>query len=280
MGGEGTNSVRRDSAVTWTYRSIAPVPFLNITVAPYVVLTGATARIFYFRPDSAGARVVDSAVDAAKQWYTDAYGPVAHDARLTVMEIPEGYGSQASASAGILQTADAFRDRTELRQLYHEISHLWNVPDLDRPSPRWNEGLASFLQWRLAARFDGWSDWDGRLDRTVQTLLSRCAPPARCNEVAMASYGAAGMTDLSYLTGMLMFYALHETLGEAAFDRAYRQYFQRYRASGGTTQQLAAAFRAESIKSDRVLADWMFTTRWYARLKAGESLRQIIDSYR
>jgi hypothetical protein len=29
-----------------------------------------------------------------------------------------------------------------------------------------------------------------------------------------------------------------------------------------------------------VLQDWLFTTRWYSRLKAGETLPQMIERYR
>lgn len=39
------------------------------------------------------------------------FGPIDADPQLTVIEIPEDWGSQASVASGIIQTADAFRDR-------------------------------------------------------------------------------------------------------------------------------------------------------------------------
>jgi hypothetical protein len=196
------------------------------------------------------------------------------------MEIPEGFGSQASLTAGILQTADAFRDRSERRQLYHELSHLWNVPDLERPSPRWNEGLASFLQWRMAAELDGWDQWDAQLERTAQSLMRRCTQPPRCDSVPPAGYGGAGLTDLAYPVGMLMFYALYQVLGPEPFDHAYRGFFQQYREKGATSAELVAAFHRVSRRSDRVFTDWLLTTRWYSRLASGESFRQIVEAYK
>ena len=280
MGGERTGRTERDSLVTWSYRSAQPVPFLNIAIAPYQVSEGAGARIYSFPGDSAGARMVTGAVAGAAGLYTRWYGPLARTSQLVVMEIPDGFGSQASLAAGILQTAGAFRDRAQLGQLYHELSHLWNVRDGDRPSPRWNEGLAMFLQYRVAAELDGWSGWDALLDRMAQRIRRSCAPPARCDDTPLAAYGTAGLTDRSYSVGMLMFYALYQVLGADAFDRAYRGFFQRFRESGATSADLLAAFHAADPRSDAVLADWFTTTRWYARLGAGATIPQIVEGYR
>ncbi|NOT10146.1 MAG: hypothetical protein HOP28_18285 [Gemmatimonadales bacterium] len=280
MGGVPGGRVQADSLTTWSYRSTDPVPFLNITIAPYRVIESPAARIHYFPADSAGAQMVERAVSGALERYAQWFGPLGRAPQLAVMEIPEGFGSQASLTAGILQTADAFRDRAELQQLYHEISHLWNVPDLERPSPRWNEGLATFLQWRMAADLDGWAEWEPQLGRSVQSLLRRCAPPQPCSDTPFAGYGKAGLTGRSYVVGMLMFHALHQVLGADAFDRVYRDFYQRYWRTGATSADLVAAFRAANPASDRIFADWFFTARWYTRLAAGESLRQMVEAYK
>jgi len=279
MGGELEERIPHDSLATWRYRSTGPVPFLNITIAPYLQRDDSTSRIFYFPADSDGARMLQEAVSAALDLLSRWFGPLPHTPHLVVMEIPEGFGSQASLNAGIIQTADAFRTRAELPQVYHELSHLWNVPDLEHPSPRWNEGLASFLQWRMAAELDGWSLWDARLQRSVKALLDGCAPPAPCSTVPLQAYGKAGLTDRSYTVGLLMFYALHRVLGDSGFDRAYGAFFQKYRDTGATSADLVAAFHRENPSSDPIFMDWLTTTRWYARLASGESLQQIIASY-
>jgi hypothetical protein len=59
MGGRQLPPVKQDRLVRWSYQSDAPVPFLNITIAPYKVLDGPGARIFYFPQDSAGAPVLE-----------------------------------------------------------------------------------------------------------------------------------------------------------------------------------------------------------------------------
>jgi hypothetical protein len=278
-GGEQLATTRHDSVVSWSYRSVAPATFLNIAIAPYRTLDGAGFRIFYLPEDSAGAQLLERAVAGAVAQFAAWYGPLGGDARLTVIEIPDGWGSQASLAGGIIQTAAAFRDRAQFYQVYHELSHLWNVEDVDRPSPRWNEGLAMFLQWRMAGQLDGWAGWDAALDRAEKHLRRDCQPPAPCGTVPFAEYGKAELTDLSYSVGMAMFYALYKTLGADAFDKAYREFYQQHRAAGATSAQLIAAFNAASPASDAIFTEWFTTTKWYSRLSAAESLRQIVNGY-
>jgi hypothetical protein len=279
MGGRDRGAIRRDSLTTWVYQSDGPVPFLNIAIAPYEMLEQGGIRIFSFPQDSSGARMLSHAVTDALGRYTSWFGSLGENPRLTVMEIPEGWGSQASLTAGIIETADAFRDRAQLHQLYHELSHLWNPPDLDQPSPRWNEGLASFLEWRMAAELDGWDGWDNRLDRLEQALRSRCETRNPCATVPFADYGRADMTGLSYQVGALLFHALYRTLGPERFDRTYREFLQQSRARGASSAELLTAFRRADPRSDPILADWFSTTQWYVRLAGGQSVRQILEGY-
>ncbi len=150
-GTAATARVESDSLSTWTFASDTPVPFLLVAIAPYETLTEGDLRVFYFPEDSSGARTVMGAMQDAVRTYGRWFGPVGSRLRLHVIEIPEGWGSQADLNAGIIQTADAFRDTTELVQLYHELAHLWHPADVDSAPPRWNEGLATFLSYRMAA---------------------------------------------------------------------------------------------------------------------------------
>jgi hypothetical protein len=278
-GGEQLPAEHHDSLVTWRYRSTLPSPTLNIAIARYRVIDRPGLRVFYFPADSAGAQMIDRAVAGAMTRFAAWFGPIGANAGLTVIEIPEGWGSQASLAGGIIQTADAFRDRAQLPQLYHELSHLWNVEDLDKPSPRWNEGLAMFLQYRMAAQLDGWSNWDARLDRSQQTVQRVCQGATPCATVPFADYGKRELTDLSYSAGFAMFDALYTTLGADQFDAAYRDFYQRYKTAGATGADLQAAFHRASPASDRIFSEWYLTTGWYARLSGGESLRQIVGGY-
>jgi hypothetical protein len=50
--------------------------------------------------------------------------------------------------------------------------------------------------------------------------------------------------------------------------------------SAATTADLVAVFHRANPNSDRVFGDWLFTTQWYTRLAAGESVRQMVDTYK
>jgi peptidase M1-like protein len=278
-GGVLDSVARRDTLATWSYSSPGAVPFLNIAIAPYQRLADNAYTIFHFPADSSGARSLGTAVASALERLRTWYGDLPNAPQLVIMEIPEGMGSQASLTGGIIQTADAFRSRSELPQVYHELSHLWNAPDLDRPSSRWDEGLASYLQWRLAAELDGWNDWTGRLDRVVQRLIRQCAMPAPCRTTPFVAYGRSGATDHSYSVGLLMFYALSRTMGEERFDRAYREYFQEHRSAGGSLDELVAAFERADPATGTIFHEWLTTTRWYDRLSNGEAFEAIVRSY-
>ena len=125
----------------------------------------------------------------------------------------------------------------------------------------------------------GGEDWETRTNTSVQTLLRRC-PQLACDSIAFVDYGKEGRTDLSYSVGFLMFYALHDLMGAEAFDRAYRGFFQRNRERGATAADLAAVFREADPRTERLFSDWLLTTRWYSRLRAGETMPQMIEAYR
>ena len=136
-----------------------------------------------------------------------------------------------------------------------------------------------FLQWRVAEHLDGWKGWDARWERMAQRIKENCAAPTPCASVPFIDYGKREMTDLSYGVGMAMFYALYHTMGAAKFDRAYGRFYQKYRASGATSAELIAAFRAEDKATDLIFREWFTATKWYERLAAGEPLKRIVEGY-
>lgn len=278
---ETSRSPAADSLSTWTFASDAPVPFLFAAIAPYEVLSDGDLRVYHFARDEEGARTLMSAMRETLSTYERWFGDVNAPLRLHVIEIPEGWGSQADLHAGIIQTADAFRDRSELSQLYHELAHLWHPADVDAAPPRWNEGLATFLAYRMAAERGESAPLDSVFAGLARRQAARFENGAPSDTLAMIDYGVAGATDLSYGTGALMFFALYRTLGRDAFDRALASWFRAYRDSGSTTPQFVAAMEAAGgADLEPLFRDWLETAGWYRRLRSGESLAALVASYR
>lgn len=280
-GGEQIGRTLDGGVATWRFRSREPAPYLIVTIAPYRVAEADGLRIFHFPGDSVGAQMVLRASRQAAARLQELFGPLDRPLALNVMEIPDGWGSQASLAGGIIQEAAAFRDRDQLPQLYHELSHLWNARDIESPSPRWNEGLAMFLQGRLARVIDGWDGEAAALQRIAGRLLERCGSGQPCGRVPLRQYGNERLTDLSYPVGQLMFAALHHALGEETFDRALRRHFQAFKASGTRTDDLVQHFIAVGGPvARRIFDDWLESAAWVGRLRAASSVQAMFDGYR
>ncbi|MDH3455801.1 MAG: M1 family aminopeptidase [Gemmatimonadota bacterium] len=280
-GGEQIGRAVRNGLVTWRFRSREPAPYLIVTIAPYQVIEAGGLRVFHFPGDSVGAQMVLQASRRAAARLQEMFGPHERALALNVMEIPDGWGSQASLAGGIIQEASAFRDRDQMRQLYHEMSHLWNARDVDTPSPRWNEGLAMFLQDRLAREIDGWDGGADALQQTATRLLDQCGSDQRCSRVPLRQYGNEHMTDLSYSVGRLMFAVLYHALGDEVFDRALYRHYQARKASGTSTDDIVRAFvDVGGPVAQSIFDDWLESAAWIKRLRDSDSLQAMFDGYR
>jgi len=277
-GGSATRTPHADGTTTWRYRSGAPSPFLNIAIAPFDSLAGEGVRIFYFRDDSAGARRLMASGQAALQTLAQWLGPRRRAASLAVTEIPDGWGSQANAVGGIIQTASAFRDSTRIGELYHELSHLWNTKDLENPSPRWNEGLATFFEALMRERLNGWTGRPDYYQRRIAGLRSAVAADSTLRRIPFVDYGKQAMTGASYRVGDLMFATLYELVGAERFNQIVGGYFQRY-PNGGTTRDFVAVATQGAPELSPFFEDWLFTTRWTDRLSV-DSVAAIAALYR
>ncbi len=276
-GGRRLGERRANGQVTWEYASTEPVPFLNIAIAPYVTIGQRRVRAYVFPQDSAdaGPTVVkaEHALDSLSRWF----GPLGQEPSVTLIEIPAGYGSQASLSAGIIQDASAFREASRRHELYHELSHFWNPRDTAAPSPRVTEGLATLLERRLAGVLDGWHGLDSLADFRAARLRDRAATDSTLRVVPMQLYGAVDRTGLSYSVGMLLFYSLERCLGPSAFDALWGDYLRKTRVTGGSDQDFAAFAmqRTPNPAVRELLNTWFFTTRWIEQLSAGEPLASL-----
>ena len=259
----------------------ASVPFLNIAIAPYRLVEKQGIQVYALPDDEPKATAV---VDAAQQTLARLeswYGPLGTAPRITIIEIPDGFGSQASLTAGIILEAVVFRDRSRLIDLYHELTHLWNPADLDAPSPRWNEGLAMYLEYRLAKDLDGFAGTADVMERARKRVCDASVVPV-LRGTPFAQYGRADLTDYSYRVGMLMFAALDAIVGPAILDAGVRGHVQAHLAGGGTTQQLVESLTQAAAPADLggFFRDWMFTTGWVDRVCSARSFADAVETWR
>jgi aminopeptidase N len=270
----------RQGQATYVYRNLKPAWRMDFAIARFGTLEDPGLRVFHLPEDRAGAKRVLEAARASMALYKEWFGPLRNAPEFTVIEIPDGWGSQADVTS-ILQAAAAFRDPASLHEVYHEISHLWNVPSLDRPACRWNEGLASFLEDLTQEKLDGNPLLDKSAARIAQKLIGRAGEEPRLKSVPMIDYGKQEMTGYSYSAGMLMFYVLYRLVGQESFNAIVGSYYQKYQATGATTEQFVHnAQTAGGRDLSAFFDDWLSSPRWYEILASGVKVQDLADRYR
>lgn len=282
-GGRLVERTAADGKATYVYESLRPVWRMDVAVAPYEILRDddRPLRVYHFRDDAEGAGRVMAAMKAAMDLFTGWFGPLPGDGDFAVIEVPEGYGSQADYTV-VLQTRDAFLDPERLDQLYHEISHLWSVRARDPlPSRFESEGLAMFLQYLARERLEGRTDAVAAgLARVRESFRKSIARDARLAGIPMIDYGKAQTTDLSYTKGMIFFALLHRLMGEESFLGTLRSFVAAYRETGATAVQFMTHFAAAGPAALRaVFEDWITGTSSSDLLLGPETLEEIFSRY-
>jgi hypothetical protein len=265
----------------YVYRNLVPCWRMDFAIARYRVLRGDTTSVFCFLEDSANGERVRDAVLRSMRLFSGWFGPTKGPANFSVIEIPNGWGSQQDVTC-ILQTAAGFEDARRSYEIYHEVSHRWGVTARDSFPPRIDEGLATYLEDVASERIEGAA---GRVRRThtdmVPWLRGVLEKKPRYRKLAMKDYGVDGDTDLSYSVGFLMFEVLHGLVGDAAFGEIIGGFHQRYHDSGATTAQFVAFAKEHSpVDLTRFFADWYDTTGWQRLVRTDLSLEDMVAEYR
>ena len=269
-----------EGKTTFVYESQKPAWRMDFAIAQYDILERDGHRVFFFQEDREGAERVMEGLADCLALYGDWFGDLEGNPRFNVMEIPSQWGSQADVT-GILQTADAFKDPGMRTQLYHEISHLWNATDTEAQSPRWNEGLAMFLQKLAAEELDGDSTREEKMARTVETSLSRLEGDPETARVPLIEWGKQGLTNRSYREGAIAFDVLFRVLGQEEFNTVIGGYYHKFAETGGTTEAfIDYANEATEGRLEGYFQDWFLTARWYDQLKSGLTTEEIAAGYR
>ena len=267
-------------AVTFRYSSLKPSWRMDFAIAKYTELTSGPIRVYHLPGDEVGAAGVARAAEQALGLYTQWFGPLRESTALTFIEIPDGWGSQADVTT-IIQSAAAFKDPERHREVYHEISHLWNVPPTDRPSPRWNEGQASFLEYLVMQEVTGKPLVDARANQLIDWLRGSLPTRAAWRKVPLADYGRAGLTDLSYSVGTVYFDLLYRLAGREAFNKIIGSFATDFGTRGGSTKDLVDIVRkTATMDLSQLNNDWIFTTAWADRVEHSASIQELEAYYR
>jgi hypothetical protein len=277
-GGRLVEVTRANGLATYRYRDIRPAWRMDVAIAPYGRLVQGGSSVFYLPGDSIGGVRVLHALQTSMTLFRDWMGPLVGDTGFSVIEIPDGWGSQADRTA-IIQTAAAFRDAGRVREVYHEVSHQWNAGSTDSAPSRWEEGLAMFLESAAVTAIDSTVD-DSLIPRMVDRLRSRYREHPEQRSIPMIDYGRRRVTGLSYLSGAVMFSLLDQLLGRRALGELLGTFYRRFAVAGASTREFAHyAVDHGGSPVCALLRDWLFTVEGWRKLDAGIPPDDLIRAY-
>ncbi len=283
-GGKLLGKSLKKGQITYTYKNLKPAWRIDIPIADYDIVEDPEnkLKIFHFPEDKENAGVVLDRMQIALKLFTGWFGPAINFQAFTIIEVPEGYGSQTDVTS-ILQTGDAFKDQNNLTALYHEISHIWNVRALDPLPARFeSEGLAMFLQYLVQERIDNKKDaLKNGYDHLRKRFIQQCEREPKSKDVPIIKYGLEDLTGLSYTKGMLFFYILYKLMGEKDFLDTMGTFYQQYIKTGATSEEFLNYVR-QHAKTDlaKLYEDWIYGAHSTKLILDGVPPSNLIKRYK
>jgi hypothetical protein len=219
-GGELFNRQTNTSTSTFMFRSKIPTWRIDLAVARFSVLSDSLNRLFvYHLPgDSVGARRVIGASRDVINLYRNMFGTPKHYQGYTIIEIPDGWGSQAG-DFYFLQTGAAFSDSARIGEVYHEIGHSWNAKASSEVQRcrYFDEAFASFFEPLAIRSFQGDRAFGEYMEKSRESFVRRANQDREVYDTPIAEYGKKELGRHSYTKGAWSLYVLYKLLGEKTF---------------------------------------------------------------
>jgi hypothetical protein len=277
-------TARPDAAgTTVSCASAQPVQTMSFALARFKVIENLAAklRVYALPEDAAAGERVLREMERSYAFYAGFYGPLDNARGTELIELPEGWGSYTGAGF-IFQTAAAFRNPAQAKELYHEVSHAWNAkPPAELQRTRWfDEAFAMYAQALALRSFQGEKAYRDELDERRSAFVQSMANDPRAGSVAIADYGREEMGDYSYTKGDWSLYVLHETIGEKAFQNTVTRFQREFRDGGASFEAFQRIAEAESGRDlTRFFQEWIWGVESSRLLKEGASVQQIAARY-
>jgi aminopeptidase N len=272
------------SITTFSFRSRGPTTRVDIAVAKFTILQNEPAHlsVYVLPADEEGGQHMLKAMEQVIDFYTKEFGPAAGGSGYTAIEIPDGFGSQAS-NFYFLQSAAAFRDASRLHEMYHEVGHSWNAvakPGVDRA--RWfDEAFASYFEALALRHFDGEKAFSERMEGYRERFRKNVQKDARAVETPISDYGKYELGDNSYTKGAWSLYVLHTLVGDADFRQIIRGLLTAHADTPVDFHDFALLAEQVSKRDLKVYFDeWIYGTESSKLLLGNSSIEEMTARYR
>ncbi len=282
-GGRLLSMSRADEKVTFYYTNIKKAWRMDIAIAQYKKIEdeGKKLRIYCFKEEAENASRILLEMAEAFSLYIRWFGPIKNYQGYTLIEIPEGYGSQADITS-ILQTADAFTKEKNIVGLYHEIAHQWNPPSKDPLPARWeSEGFAMFIQNLAYDTLKGCRKLEKAMELLRQRYIEGCKREAKGISIPIIDYGREKIFHFSYTKGAWLFYVLYNLIGQEDFNAIIAAYYNKYYETGATSEDFVRLAKKIARRDvELFFKEWLFTAKSSQYLIDNIPLQDILQKYK
>jgi hypothetical protein len=272
-----------ENRLQYSFRSKVRTWRIDIGIAKFAQLkdTANQISVYCLPEDEEGALAVLSAAKDVVAFYSEIFGKPENYRGYTIIEIPDGWGSQAS-DYYFLQSAAAFRDPARISEVYHEIGHTWNV----RPVPSvqrcryFDEAFASYFEALAIRRFGGEQSFLEEMEKNRATFNRWASKDTLVATTPISGYGKIEYGRHSYTKGAWSLYVLNEIVGDQAFRKLIRSLLAEFRIRGVTFGDfMSTAEKVSGKKLDRFFSEWIDGTESSRLLMQGIPIGDIVDRY-
>jgi len=268
---------------TWTYIESVPIPAycMVIAVGEYAKagpVTPAITPLAYYVPQSDAARAVlgFSAAAPSLKFYSETIAPYPYE-KLALIVGATRFGGMENSSAivfaanllglrgGSPKLSRAFNVDSGLEQVVaHEIAHQWfgdSVTESTWADLWLSEGFATYFAGLVIEKYDGADAFHAYMENAANAYFQyekQTSKPIHDTE-------SEKLFDLlnanNYQKGAWVLHMLRMRLGDEAFFRGVKLYYNAHKNSTATTDDLRAALEQASGKNlKEFFARWVFGT--------------------
>ncbi len=282
-GGAQQNVSTKEDMTTFMFKSKIPTWRIDIAVAKFKLLNDATKKlaVYVLPEDEKNAADILDGVSKAVSLYSKMFGELKDYQGYTVIEIPDGWGSQAS-DYYLLETAAAFKDLKRIVEVYHEVAHSWNAktkPEVRRT--RWfDEAFAVCFQALALREFEGEKAYQAELDDDRDYFIKRVERDQRNFDTPIAEYGKYELGGNSYTKGAWSLYVLHQLVGEEQFRQIIRTFLSEFKdkpADFKDFQQVAERVSRRNL--GKYFNEWIYGTESSQLLLDKVPITEIVKRY-
>jgi hypothetical protein len=273
-----------DGTETFRFASRLPTFRMDIAAAKFKVVKNDAGNlaVYALPEDVAGAPNLLKEMQRVIAFYTSWFGPSPKAAAYTVIEVPEGYGSQAS-DFYILLVAGTFKDPKRVDEVYHEIGHAWNPkvkPEIERT--RWfDEAFASYFEALALREFQGQKAFDDQMAGYREHFRDDASKDSRNATTPIADYGKEELGENSYTKGAWSLYVLNQIVGDEQFKQIIRTVLREFSdrpADFKDFQDVAARVSQRDLSC--FYHEWIFGAESSKLLQGNSSIQEIVQRYR